>query len=208
MGDLYADAADRFRRDTSGHEMTVLVDDGLYRHVKFASQRGGLYRFDLITWPNNLVIRGDGPNFMFCVYPTADLFRLFKESSQNGGINPGYWQEKVVAGQVMSWSEQKFHTWLGAEATKHEGRHPGLLAAVGDHFVYGEHSTEYEATARHALTDFEHDGFRLRFPEKWEQDFDDYDWSFLWACHAIVWGIDQYDATKKTAAAGGKVAAS
>jgi hypothetical protein len=35
------------------------------------------------------------------------------------------------------------------------------------------------------------DGFR--FYDAWEWDLRDYTYQFLWCCHAIVWGIAQYD---------------
>ena len=41
------------------------------------------------------------------------------------------------------------------------------------------------------------------FTDTWDWDFKDYCWWFLWACHAIVWGIAQYDAVKASAAVGG-----
>lgn len=197
----YPEIAARFARETAGHEMTVLHDDGLYRHLRFANpQYGGIYYFDLITWPNNLMIRGDGVNFAFSVYPTTDMFDLFKRSA-NDGINPGYWQEKVVAGQVMSWSEEKFRAWLIQEAAKDEARCPGLPEAVGDQILHSdEHSTEYEATARYAIECFSHGDYRIRFPEKWQVSFDDFDWSFLWACHAALDGIARYDAARKAVA--------
>ncbi|MEW2578412.1 hypothetical protein [Streptomyces syringium] len=193
------DIAERFQRNTAEHQMTVLHDDGLYRHVRFDNlQYNGIYGFDLITWPNNLAIRGDGVNFMFTIYPTVDLFDLFRQTSHGGGINPGYWQEKVVAGEVKSWSEEKFRTWLIEEAAGAEARYPGLVQAVGDQILHSdEHSTEYEATARHAVASFCHGDFRFYFPDEWELSFDDYDSWFLWACHAIVWGIAQYDAAKQ-----------
>jgi hypothetical protein len=34
------------------------------------------------------------------------------------------------------------------------------------------------------------------FEDTWEWSFKDFDWWFLWACRAIVWGIQQYDAAK------------
>lgn len=201
MSDYPEDAA-RFKRETASHEMRILQDNSLYRHLMFwnPQNRGDLYRFDLITWPNNLAIRGDGPNFMFSVYPTADLFDLFKGSSHNG-INPGYWQEKVVAGQVMSWSEEKFRTWLVGEAAAHEARYPGLLDAVGKQILHSdEHSTEYRGTAEYAVASFSHGDYRLRFPDPWEESFEDFSWEFLWACHAVVWGIARYDAARKAVA--------
>jgi hypothetical protein len=31
------------------------------------------------------------------------------------------------------------------------------------------------------------------FADAWEWDLADWDWTFLWCCHAIQWGIGQYD---------------
>lgn len=39
-------------------------------------------------------------------------------------------------------------------------------------------------------------GESFSFEDTWEWSFKDYDWWFLWACQAIVWGIQQYDAAK------------
>lgn len=197
---LVADSAERFARETAGHTMTILHDNGLYRHLKFADPGRGLHYFDLITWPHGLLVRGDGPNFAFSAYPTTDLFDLFKGSASEG-INPGYWQEKVVAGQVKSWSEEQFRAWLTTKATEAEVRFPGLTEAVDEQILNSdEHSIEYEATARWALAEFTHGDYCLRFPVEWEQSFDDFSWEYLWGCHAIVEGIRQYDAAKAEAA--------
>jgi hypothetical protein len=186
--------AARFARDTADHQLTVLHDDELYRHLRYANpQYGGLYRYDLITWPNGLTIRGDGPNFVFALYPTADLFGMFRGTSHYG-INPGYWQEKVVAGQIKVWSEGRFRDWLTSWAASGETRHPGLFEAVREQILDNEeYSLEFEEFARHAAENFNHAGHTLRYPLAWEQSFDDWSWEFLWACHAIVWGIAAYD---------------
>jgi hypothetical protein len=47
-------------------------------------------------------------------------------------------------------------------------------------------------------------GTPFRFEDTWEWSFKDYDWWFLWACQAIVWGIAQYDAAKAAPAEGGE----
>jgi hypothetical protein len=39
-------------------------------------------------------------------------------------------------------------------------------------------------------------GQRFEFADGWDWDLHDWEWSFLWACHAIAWGISQYDAHK------------
>lgn len=189
--------AARFARETAQHELTVLHDDGLYRHLKYANpQYGALYRFDLITWPNGLLIRGDGPNFVFALHPLADLFDMSRGTSRHG-INPGYWREKVQAGQVKAWSEGKFRAWVTETAANAEAKHPGVVEAVRDQILASdEHSLEYEEGARAAVAWFNHDTYDLGFPAKWEVDFDDWSWEYLWACHAIVQGIGQYDAAR------------
>jgi hypothetical protein len=197
----YSESAARFARETAAHELTVLHHDGLYRHFKLADPSGGFYRFDLITWPHNLFLRGDGFSFGFAVWPTEDMFDVFRGSS-SGGINPGYWQEKVTAGKARDWSEDLFRAWVLDEATKAEARHPGAVEAVGKQILHSdEHGTEYRGTAEYAVAAFSHGGFRLRFPNDWEKDFEDYSWEYLFACHAVLFGIGRWDAARKQVAA-------
>lgn len=195
----YPEAADRFASETGSHKMTVLHDSGLYRHLKFADPSGGFYRFDIVNWPHNLFLRGDGFSFGFAIYPTEDMFDVFRRS-RSGGINPGYWQEKVTAGQVKDWSEDRFRAWVLDEAAKAEAEHPGVVEAVGKQILNSdEHSIEFQGTAEYALANFRHGDFRLRFPHDWERDFQDWSWEFLFACHAVLFGIDLWDAARKTA---------
>lgn len=95
----YAASAARFARDTANHEMTVLHDDGLYRHLKFMNpENGSIGSFQLITWPYNLVVKA-GWTFHFDIDATPDMFDLFRRTALRGRINPGYWSEKVRAGR-------------------------------------------------------------------------------------------------------------
>src|SRR5688500_14967297 len=84
--------AERFKKDTADHEMTVLHDDGLYRHLRFQSPARGTYWFDLITWPGSLTIRGDLGN-AYTFSRELDMFPFFR--SRTGGINPHYWAQKL-----------------------------------------------------------------------------------------------------------------
>ncbi|WP_405883556.1 hypothetical protein OG747_36265 [Streptomyces sp. NBC_01384] len=200
MSTDYSASAARFARETRGHEMTILHEDGLYRHLKCANPKGGFYRFDLLTWPHNVFLRGDGFSFGFSVWPTEDMFDVFRGSS-SGGINPGYWQEKVTAGKVRDWSEDLFRAWVLDEAATVEGYYPDAVEAVTKQILHSdEHNTEYRGTAEFAVASFQHGDFRLRLPAEWEQSFDDFSWEFLFACHAVLWGIGQYDAAKAVTA--------
>ena len=50
---------ERFAKDTATHAMTILRDDGLYRHLRFKRPNTSSYYFDIITWPGYLAITGD-----------------------------------------------------------------------------------------------------------------------------------------------------
>ncbi|MEU6543959.1 hypothetical protein [Streptomyces sp. NPDC046859] len=95
----YPEMAARFARDTAKHEMTVLHEDGLYRHLKFMNpEHGSIGSFQIITWPYNLVVK-TGWTFHFDIDATEDMFDLFRRTALTGQINPGYWSEKVRAGR-------------------------------------------------------------------------------------------------------------
>ena len=210
-----ADAvAERFAKDTATHRMTVLHDDGLYRHLRFTAMHlcndaerratNGFYWFDLITWPGSLTINGDCGTYTFS--RITDMFEFFRSRY---GINPQYWAEKRVQGETrtQSYSEDKFRQQVKEAAAEAEGSCPGVSAAIEEK-LYGflaEWDITYEDGARRALSEFtfyenESDRYAVpfkepdfRFCDAWEWDLTDWDWTFLWCCHAIQWGIGQYD---------------
>ncbi|MGW6703547.1 hypothetical protein ACWGDE_01455 [Streptomyces sp. NPDC054956] len=250
----YPEIAARFARETRNHTMTVLHEDGLYRHLRFSAPQS--YGFDLITWANNFVIRGDGISYLFSVYPTEDLFELFRRTGRPGEINPGYWQEKIIAGrdQVEDYSDALFRAEVEDTVKQWSEGLPkdeaaALREAVDEHFygVMSEYNVvDFESEAQRALHDFRHgehykaacvcgqaakfeyyfeatswrdrhlqgpgaghndkepvaikhdEGYQFYDTHDWR--LRDYSWRFLWACHAIRWGIAQYDAAKLVAA--------
>lgn len=280
MAEHYEDAAKRFQTDTATHEMTVLHDDGLYRHLRFRNPEHGFYWFDLITWPGSLAIRGDVDGYMFT--RISDMFEFFRGKE----INPHYWSEKADGGRnsCKSYSEALFTQQVADALHEAEETDPGVTAAWNAK-VEGEYVADYYTTteedARAALDDFEYlpdgttrtaassaghtitlpghgldDGQRIvftdpvitgqlvagrryyvvsatydtfmvanrwggpaltvgttsrlswhgepfRFEDTSEWDLQDYDAHFLWACHAIVWGIAQYD-SERAAREGGR----
>lgn len=99
---MIAKARATFVSQIGEHEMTVLRDDGLYRHVRFARPGTSMYQFDLVTWPGYLAIGGDTDHFVF--RRITDMFEFFGDGGSSGGfdhreygINPHYWSEKLVA---------------------------------------------------------------------------------------------------------------
>ena len=188
------DIAERFKRDTANHQMTVLHDDGLYRHLRFSTLAKGYseYWFDLITWPGCLAVRGDyGDGYTFS--RLRDMFEFFRGT----GINPHYWSEKLDGGRrsAKEYSEDAFRQVvceLFVNAVRYDDAPRGLGKAVRAEILDQDLSDEREA--RDLLESFEYKGFE--FGETWEFSFQDFESQFLWACHAIVWGIAQYDAAR------------
>jgi hypothetical protein len=230
----YPEIAARFARDTAGHEMTVLHEDGLYRHLRFQSH--GFYWFDLITVPYALIFRGDGESYVFAIDATEDMFVLFRKSSYKGSINPGYWSEKLRSSRdaATTYSQKLFEEEAARDLEAAEEHYPGITEAWAEH-VESEFNIEYEDEARRALDEFrfgesyrascskcdwqldtdnrtaatlklhrhrneagdEHTGavrdLTFVFSDTWEWQLQDYNWWFLWACHAILAGIARYD---------------
>ena len=100
----FSESAKRFAEDTAEHQMTVLQDDGLYRHLRFQGPRTRTYWFELVTWPGCLTINGDMGTFTFA--RNDDMFTFFRTVS---GINAEYWSQKVLAGSgVKEYSKDFF----------------------------------------------------------------------------------------------------
>jgi hypothetical protein len=191
--------AEQFQRDVAHHQMKVLRDDGQYRHLLFNAPNTGFYWFELVTWPNHLAITGDmGPGYVFT--RTADMFQFFR--LHRAGINPGYWAEKLVADSgVREFSEEKFRQTVLDYAAGYADEYPGLVAAVRSEVLWGD-DLDFEDAARDNLAnwvyrvptgDAEPAYKEFRFEDTPGWDLHDYTHRFLWCCHAIRWGIQQYD---------------
>ncbi|SKT28760.1 hypothetical protein [Mycobacteroides abscessus] len=185
---------------TRNHRMTILREEGLYRHIRFAEPGTGIWRFDLVTWPGHLVITGDLEDFHFA--RIEDMFEFFRNPV--GYINPQYWAEKL-RGPVrsMSFSQDVFKRLVYDHFRDwcrwNDGPHRPLWRAICNEVLLDEYGEMGDETMAHyALTQFRRGDFE--FTDSWEWELKDYDFHFLVALHAIVWGINQYDAAKAAAA--------
>lgn len=109
-----------FLEDVASHKLTVLLDDGLYRHIRLSKPGSGDQRFDLLTWPGHLCYTGDMGTFVF--QRLDDMFEFFrtdrdyaKSRGRELGINLGYWAQKLIAvdgnrqqAGATEFSEEKF----------------------------------------------------------------------------------------------------
>jgi hypothetical protein len=201
------DAGERFARDTADHALTVLHDDGLYRHLRFKKPESSFYWFDLVTWPGVLAINGDMGTFTFS--RTTDMFEFFRRAPgwNIGTINPQYWAEKIQGGTPTSeYSEDLFRSAVTEDvANAIAGGVPAGLARAVREEVLDEYYTSTESEAMRAVDEFEFeypDGLlpngstkysRWRFVDTYEWNLHTWSHQYLWCCHAIQWGIEQCD---------------
>lgn len=130
----YARSAERFARDTADHTLTVLHDDGLYRHLRFTSTDNRFYWFELVTWPGRLAFTGGiGAGFVFA--RLDDMFEFFRTAGMHAGdnpnrIHPGYWAEKVIDGRerCSAYSEEKALGTVGEYIDGWAERYDDLVA--------------------------------------------------------------------------------
>jgi hypothetical protein len=211
-----------FLQDVSEHQISVIRDDGLLRHVRFKRQGTYNHYFDLITWPGCLCYTGDMGTYVF--QRIEDMFEFFRtdrqpKEGQTLFINLDYWSKKLIATDrvgVKEFSEERFNRivvddlvrWIRENAyrtTKEERRTlwetvmNEVIGADGDSGGYRKqiagHDFYHHVNKRvgdFCLQDF------------FEHTFDDYTYRFVWCCYAIAWGIQQYDthtAPKERAAA-------
>lgn len=89
---------------TANHRLTVLHDDGLYLHLRMSTADSNIDSWQVMTWPGYLAVVGDMcDGFTFHRHGEEDMLMLFHPD--RGGINPGYWGEKLATEQRDSWEE-------------------------------------------------------------------------------------------------------
>lgn len=198
-----------FLKDVKGHQMTIVNNNGVYRHVTFSSPGTSNAHFELLTWPGHLAIAGDMGSYMFS--RNEDMFTFFRAGEVKDGesvheqINPRYWAEKLIseckhspafkmcplaiAENVKDFVEDhKKSSDLSEEDLEDlQEEVDGEILSL----LY-EGSGEYEINkALTAISDFSSHG--LEFTDFHESKMDRASGHYAWCCAAIVWGIDQYD---------------
>lgn len=116
-----------FLKDVANHEMQLLRDDGVYRHIRFKQPGTIDMHFDLVTWPGVLCYTGDMGTFVFTrLLDMFEFFRTDRERAQRSlgadqrlFVNHGYWSEKLIAvdgqrqsGSAMEFSEAKLRAYV------------------------------------------------------------------------------------------------
>lgn len=215
---------ERFLGDVAKHEMSVIRDDGVNRHVRFKEPGTINQYFDLITWPGHLCYTGDMGTYVF--ERATDMFDFFRTPRRADGtlrINLGYWTEKLIAvdgnrggGKVKVFDESKFRRVINDYRVEwmRIAKETGALDKSGRRELWEAVNDEVLCLledggdrAQYAAYDFCHDPrsnprrpYGWTFTDLFENDMTEYTHSIVWCCYALAWGIEKYDAAKQPAA--------
>lgn len=104
-------AADLFARDVVRHQMRVLLDQGIHRHLQFRSSHSAFDSwFDLITYPGGLTVTGCRQSWTF--RREYDMFGFFRAGGYRA--NPQYHAEKLQTpyGAAKEYSKEAVFAYL------------------------------------------------------------------------------------------------
>ena len=196
----YIQVGERFDRNVAEHEMKVILDDGLHRHLLFKKPGTTDQHFRIVTWPGHLTFCGDMGTFTF--YRNADMFDFFMGSG--GGISPHYWQEKLQAGAgsegsraiAEEWDSDSFKQsvlecwkdWLQGDSLPDPEATEEVKEYLRDNML--NCCDELEAVT--AVREYDCDEAPNLLDDFWETSDTRLRYHYLWCCYAIVWGIKQY----------------
>jgi len=187
----------RFLTDVADHEMTIVHESELFRHIGFRRRDSGFYSFNLMTWPGFLCISGDMGCYVFS--RITDMFEFFRGTGQ---IDYRYWAEKLQAvdrnSPALEWSEKEF--WANVvdafrqhvEHSQQKDYRRRLIKKIRERLE----CVEGDDDSIRAMVMLEIDG-QHPFEDFYEYSCKDYTHQFVWCCQAIRWGINQYDTAKR-----------
>lgn len=210
-----AEAWSSFQENSANHQLSVLHEDGLYRHFRMSEPGTHMWSWDIVTWPGHLATSGDIADGLNLTEMTtsADGLTFSREPDMVGffalanhkrvyysdgapSIDFRYWAEKLQGDQRETTREYKHENFIRfVTETLTEclvdgrGSHfEQLTQDQADELIAEANSLEhFESETREWLRDHEEE-----FPDAWENDFKDYSFHFQVACYAINAAVHAY----------------
>lgn len=194
---------EQFLKDVALHELTVNLDQGVYRDITIARPNTMEMHYNITTRPGYLMITGDMGDFIF--QRTNDMFGFFRPQS-GYYINPGYWGEKVEAGiisefdiDVANSSVQGYLTNfledLDLSDPDDREKSKQALEAVTNFISGTQWSGEFDFWNEINSWDAD-DAGGLELTDFFEAPTKANTFHYIWCCYAIVHAIKLYDAQK------------
>jgi hypothetical protein len=197
----------RFNSEIKDHAVTVLRDDGLYRHLRCAKRGTYCGSFDIITWPGHLCYAGDMGCYVFT--RLKDMFEFFR-GRETAVIDRGYLAEKAVAddrhGGIREYSEELFRAAVKLRFDEFVENDTLPADEAADLWREIEDDVLSSSDNHHDAVDaamnfrWAPDGDRRGrevFADFYEHRLEEYTCRFWWCCYAIPWAIARYDAMRE-----------
>jgi len=181
-------ALEYFLKDVEKFEMETLMDVGIHRNLVFRDPKDSNRWFGLNTWPGHLCFYGDMGTFVF--YRINDMFQFFTSKSLEQVEDVlAYWGEKVESGEVKEYSANK------------------AASCVTNYLSDEDNYCHLEKVKEDLIPLFTEMGAEGAFNKVYNYQFNDdtgfedvsewfdpmvYTPRFVWACHAISWGVQKY----------------
>lgn len=189
---------ERFQKDVEKHVLTVLLDKGVYRHLRISAPGTSHMHYDITTWPGHLAYTGDMGTYVFA--RLDDMFNFFWNESKK--INCSYWHEKCIAegrSPAKEFSLQLFREeltrWMEERlADVQDWEEKQLIRTEVQEQLLGR-DFQFEIDARDAVSSFDFKDFT--FNDFWEVNLKEFSYRFIWCLYAIVHGIDLYQQHKQ-----------
>lgn len=197
--------ANRFLKDVANHNLLILLDQGLYRHVVFSNGNSKHMQFTLTTTPGRLVFGGDMGCFVFERSP--DMFAFFGSDPTRFQPNFGYWHEKLVAVDRDDCSRQysvrrlreALESYLDCTNVKFTEQVRECIDEAVSSLSAGDITDALDIINSFALSDDDGWVFENFFADFHEKEITEFTIRYVWACYAIQWGIAEYNKAKATA---------
>ena len=177
----------QFKASTTDHELVVLHDDGLYRHLRMKEPGTSFWSWNVITWPGYLTIVGDiGSGFTFV--RESDMLAWFDTTRYGDYYGDGspflqadYWAEKLVAAcrdAAKSYDPEMVLNHI-REALVDRGVVPSVRHGLLE-------SAKLHSESEEEIRDWLYSEPAFRDADTWEWDFRSLDHHYLLACYAIA----------------------
>jgi hypothetical protein len=169
--------------------MHIELDQDLHRHLQFRLPDTGMFWYDIVTIPGELIFTGDVGAYVF--RREENMLNFFGRTQWNSKPEFRYWAEKVIqpnyTDTTRRYSEEIFKDTIEESL---EDADEEIRKAWREHLE--GYDTSHEKTAYEALEDFHHGGYHFNELYLYEFDFHDFTSHFIWACHAILHATNIY----------------
>lgn len=186
-----------FLNDVKDHNLKILRNDGLYRHIILSQEDTYHHWFELITWPNHLCINGDMGTYTFS--RVEDMFKFFRSSDGPLYVNTDYWAQKCTARSAEEISEFSEEIFKSRIKEWYKDFISGVdISDIESEELWQEIDDEFSGVSSNAEAYEAADAYKSRkygriFEDFSEVDCEDYTYQYRWCCYAIVWAIKEYD---------------